>query len=175
MGNDGIRLQLNEIEQRHSSMRQTPRASFGERFKTALGTGASVVSNVASAAGYNLPTSAVLGAAVNGVGQVADISGGMSTSPAMGESFGSSAGFGASGSVGGGGYMGAIAGRAAAGDSSSQMLMAQQRMQEMNQTFNLQYLQLQQDMQNESRKFTALSNIMKTKHDTARNALSNLK
>lgn len=176
---DGIRLQLNEIEQRTSSMRQTPRASFSDRFRTALGTGASVVSTVAGAAGYNLPAAAVVGAAVTGVGQVQDVSGGLSSnSPAMGESFGSTAGFGSPGGVGGGdtgGVMGAIAGRAQAGDPSSQMMMATQRMQEMNQTFNLQYLQLQQKMQNESRQFTAVSNVMKTKHDTARNALSNLK
>ena len=174
---EGIRLQLNEIEQRRSSMRQTPNMSFGERFKTGLGAGASVVSTVAGAAGYHLPASAVLGAAVTSMGHVEDVSGGLtSNSPAVGESFGSSAGFGSPG-VGGdaGGVMGPIAGRAAAGDPSSQMMLATQRMQEMNQAFNLQYLQLQQKMQNESRQFTAVSNVMKTKHDTARNALSNLK
>lgn len=59
--------------------------------------------------------------------------------------------------------------------SKSQMLMATSQMQEMSQMFNLQYLQLQQKMQSENRQFNALSNIMKTKHDTAKNALSNLK
>ncbi len=42
-------------------------------------------------------------------------------------------------------------------------------------TFNMQYLQLQQEMQDENRKFTTLSNIMKTRHDTAKNAISNVK
>jgi len=55
------------------------------------------------------------------------------------------------------------------------MMMATQQMQEMNQTFNLQYLQLQEKMQAENRQYTALSNVMKAKHDTAKNALSNLK
>ncbi|MBX3181453.1 MAG: hypothetical protein KIT72_13735 [Polyangiaceae bacterium] len=41
--------------------------------------------------------------------------------------------------------------------------------------FNMQYLQLQQSMQDENRKFTTLSNIMKTRHDTAKNAISNVK
>ncbi len=48
-------------------------------------------------------------------------------------------------------------------------------MQEMNQSFNLQYLQLQQKMQDENRQFTMLSNVMKTKHDTAKNSISNIR
>jgi len=48
-------------------------------------------------------------------------------------------------------------------------------MMEMNQVFNLQYLMLQQNIQAENRQYTTLSNIMKTKHDAAKNALSNLK
>jgi hypothetical protein len=48
-------------------------------------------------------------------------------------------------------------------------------MQEMSQNFNLQYLDLQQDMQNENRQFTLVSNIMKTKHDTAKSAINNIR
>ena len=57
------------------------------------------------------------------------------------------------------------------GSTMSQM----ENMQEMNQSFNLQYLALQQNMQNESRQFSLLSNILKTKHDTAKNSISNLR
>jgi hypothetical protein len=49
------------------------------------------------------------------------------------------------------------------------------RLQEMNQSFNIQYLMLQQDMQTENRQFTLVSNIMKTKHDTAKNAINNVR
>ena len=49
------------------------------------------------------------------------------------------------------------------------------RLQEENQSFNLQYLQLQQWMQDENRQFALQSNIMKTKHDTAKNSISNLR
>ena len=49
------------------------------------------------------------------------------------------------------------------------------QMQEMQMSFNLQWLQLQNSMQNESRQFTMVSNIMKTKHDTAKNAISNVR
>jgi hypothetical protein len=45
----------------------------------------------------------------------------------------------------------------------------------MNMSFNMQYLQLQQKMQDESRRFTLLSNIMKTRHDTAKNSISNVR
>jgi hypothetical protein len=39
---------------------------------------------------------------------------------------------------------------------------------------NLQYLQLQEQMQRESREYQALSNVMKVKHDSARAAISNI-
>lgn len=42
-------------------------------------------------------------------------------------------------------------------------------------SFNLQYLQLQSQMQHENRSYTAISNIMKTKHDTVKNAISNVR
>ena len=42
-------------------------------------------------------------------------------------------------------------------------------------SFNLQYLQLQSQMQNENRSYTAVSNIMKTKHDTVKNSISNVR
>ena len=42
-------------------------------------------------------------------------------------------------------------------------------------SFNLQYLQLQSQMQHENRSCTAVSNIMKTKHDTVKNSISNLR
>jgi hypothetical protein len=60
-------------------------------------------------------------------------------------------------------------------DASAQLMQATASMMEVNQVFNLQYLMLQEKMQMENRQYTALSNIMKAKHDAAKNALSNLK
>jgi hypothetical protein len=54
-------------------------------------------------------------------------------------------------------------------------LFATQSMEEMDQTFNLSYLQLQQNMQSDNRKFTTISNLMKTKHDTAKSAINNIR
>jgi len=48
-------------------------------------------------------------------------------------------------------------------------------MQEMNRNFSLQYLALQQKIQQEHREFTALSNIMKARHEAAKNALNNIR
>jgi len=42
-------------------------------------------------------------------------------------------------------------------------------------SFNLQYLLLQQQMQTESAQFTAVAKIMKTKHDTVKNSISNIR
>ncbi len=57
----------------------------------------------------------------------------------------------------------------------TELMNATQDMQEMNMSFNLQYLQLQQNMQQENRQFTLMSNIMKTKHDTAKAAINNIR
>jgi hypothetical protein len=41
--------------------------------------------------------------------------------------------------------------------------------------FDRQFQALQQVMQDESRRVTALSHVMKTRHDTAKNAISNVR
>jgi Ulp1 family protease len=60
-------------------------------------------------------------------------------------------------------------------NGSADLLAAAQEMQETQMSFNLQYLQLQSQMQNENRSYTAVSNIMKTKHDTVKNSISNIR
>ena len=74
-----------------------------------------------------------------------------------------------------GSVFGDVEAQAAEGDSSAQMMLATKEMQEMNQSFNLQYLGLQESMQADNRQFTLMSNIMKTKHDGAKNAISNVR
>ena len=54
-------------------------------------------------------------------------------------------------------------------------IQATKDMQEMMASFNLQYLQLQEKMQAENRSFTTVSNVMKTKHDTAKSSISNVR
>ncbi len=46
---------------------------------------------------------------------------------------------------------------------------------EMSQTFTMQYLAIQQKLQQETREFNLISNIMKTKHEAAKNAVNNIR
>jgi hypothetical protein len=52
---------------------------------------------------------------------------------------------------------------------------AMDSMQNQSQSFNLQYLQLQNNISQENRQFTMVSNIMKVKHDTAKNSINNIR
>jgi hypothetical protein len=92
---------------------------------------------------------------------------------------GGGAGVGAIGGAGGGAIGmagGGTSGAATAGGGSQdQLLAATKQMQETQMSFNLQYLQLQSQMQAENRSYTAVSNIMKTKHDTVKNSISNVR
>ena len=174
-----------------TSGRQTQKTDAGTIFQLGLSKTAQVAGmtagviypaagNVLLSAASTLATNADNSPSVNmggaGGGSSALVGGGGGASASLGMVGGGSSG---SPAVGGssapGGYLGDVAHQAAGGSASAQMMMATQQMQEMNQTFNLQYLNLQQKMQDENRSYTALSNIMKTKHDTAKNALSNLK
>ncbi len=47
-------------------------------------------------------------------------------------------------------------------------------MQQQNQVFNMQYMQLQQAMQADNRNFSTMSNLMKARHDTAKAAINNM-
>jgi hypothetical protein len=60
-------------------------------------------------------------------------------------------------------------------DSSCKREAIAKSMGEVNMSFNLQYLQLQSAMQDENRSYTAISNIMKTKHETVKNSISNVR
>jgi len=61
------------------------------------------------------------------------------------------------------------------GASGASLLAATKSMQEMQMNFNLQYLQLQSQMRHENRSYMAVSRIMKTKHDTVKNSISNIR
>lgn len=79
--------------------------------------------------------------------------------------------------AGGGNFGGGAegAGIGASTDAFAQMMSATQRTAEFQASFNLQYLELQQRIQQDTRQFNLISNIMKTKHDAAKNALNNVR
>ena len=59
--------------------------------------------------------------------------------------------------------------------STDKLFHAVREMQEMQMSFNLQYLNLQNRMSQENRQFSMVSNIMKNKHDTAKNSINNIR
>jgi len=61
------------------------------------------------------------------------------------------------------------------GTGDGDVLAATRALQQQSQSFNLQYLQLQEDTQRESRTFAALSNVMKVKHESAQGAIQNIR
>jgi hypothetical protein len=73
-----------------------------------------------------------------------------------------------------GGVASPTAGAASPGAGGGDVVEATRALQQEAQSFNLQYLQLQESMQRESREFTALTNVMKVKHDSAKSAINNI-
>ncbi len=59
--------------------------------------------------------------------------------------------------------------------STSELLSATKALQEANWQFSLEYLNLQEKVQSENRYFSTVSNIMRTRHDSAKNAINNLR
>ena len=55
------------------------------------------------------------------------------------------------------------------------MLAAQKEMQAEGAKMNLAYMNLQNEMQAESRAHNAISNIMKVRHDSAKAAINNIR
>jgi hypothetical protein len=49
------------------------------------------------------------------------------------------------------------------------------RLQQQSQDFNLQFLQLQENLSQENRRFSALSNVLKARHDTAKTVIQNIR
>jgi hypothetical protein len=167
-----------------SVQRQTPQTDFASMVKKGATIALDTTLGAVNVAAPFIPGGTAVSAAVTGMRNVAS---GLTTAngatTAQGANAGSlgggtvvGSGSGVGGNVGsGGGAFDAVNAQAAGGDKQAQMFVATKELQEMNQSFNMQYLQLQEDMQNENRKFTMLSNVMKTKHDTAKNAINNVR
>jgi hypothetical protein len=162
---------MNRIESIHV-VPTTPRQSAPSRFDVALQNAAdqlarSVTGGLAAAAPA-IPGGTFLLGAVRAATQpapgMAPVSG---AAPFVGGSTSGAPGLAGSGTP--------AAGTAGGTGSAETDVMASARaLQAESQAFNAQYLQLQEAMQRENREFTALSNVMKVKHDTARAAIGNI-
>lgn len=66
-------------------------------------------------------------------------------------------------------------GGAAPAGAVSPELAAMHAMQRESQAFNLQLLALQEEVQQENRRFSTLSNVLRARHDTAKAAVANIR
>jgi hypothetical protein len=124
--------------------RKTESSRFGDTLRAAA---AGVADGIASGVGLAapfVPGGLVLSAAVRGAGRAVSAAASSAT-----------------------------AARASA-EGGGDVIEATRALQQEAQSFNLQYLQIQEGMQRESREFTALTNVMKVKHDSAKAAINNI-
>jgi len=131
---------------------------FGEALRSAASAAASGVATSVALAAPFVPGGPVLAGAVRAA-----------AAPALASAARSAA----AGTIGGT-TAGTAGTTGAAGDAGGDVLEATRTLQQQAQTFNLQYLQLQEAMQRESREFTSLTNVMKVKHDSAKAAINNI-
>jgi hypothetical protein len=139
--------------------RQTPRNDFGTVFaRTAqevVRTGAGVVATL-------VPGNPVVSAAVSSISSVVS-----SAASSVGSTSARSMSTGAAGA-------GGVEGTTGQGDQWD-LLAAQKEMQAEGMKMNLAYMNLQNEMQKESRAHNAVSNIMKVRHDSAKAAINNIR
>ncbi len=165
-------IQLNTS---NTTVRQSPRNDFGTHMRTGIQVGTGATASAIGVAAPYVPAAAIASAAVSGAGNAMTGGGGMATGgAAYGTSGSQFAGAGDIPTSGPG--LGSNTGGAPQEGFSQQKLLDQTKcMQEMMASFNLQYLQLQEKMQAENRSFSTISNVMKTKHDTAKASINNVR
>jgi len=169
-GNTGLRVKIDQ-----SRTRQAPRTDFGSMVSTGLSRTAGAVMDAGKLAAPFIPGGAVLSAAISGVGSLKSSAAGMTSSGSNSTQL-TGSGQMTSGLSGSGSALGSdglpSVGDAAGGGGA---FAGGKEFLSMQASFNMQYLMLQQKMQSENRQFTTLSNVMKTKHDTAKNAINNVR
>jgi hypothetical protein len=166
----------NRISMNVTTPKQTQGATFGEKVASGLHAAGSVVSQGAQLVGGALPGGQVLSAAVSSVSALA---GGGSGAAAASYAATGVVGLGSQSTVGGtnvtlGAGQGAggpnlLAGAGTNGVGQYNTDIAQMSAQ------NAQMMQVQMAMQRENTMFTSISNVLKTKHDTAKNAIGNIR
>ncbi|MCP3162661.1 hypothetical protein [Myxococcus qinghaiensis] len=141
--------------------RQTPRNDFG----TVLAHAAhQVVSKGAGIVGGMIPQGPILSAAVSSTKMAISsvVPMGTTTSGGSASAVSTSA-------------AGASLGTPTGNGDAWDLLEAQKALSADGQKFNAAYLQLQNEMQRESREHNAISNIMKVRHDSAKAAINNIR
>lgn len=157
--------------------RQTPNNSFGSRIQNGAAATANVVASGAAVAAPFVPGGAIVSAAVSGVSTMAgSASSGQSSVGAgsVGASFYANGGGVGGASVpnvsSGSGTVGGVNVGSTGGDVASGSGIDLAKMH----ADNMQYLALQNNMQQENQVFSTLSNVLKVRHDTAKNSIGNI-
>ncbi len=160
----------NDVVATDTAARVTPPA--GPAFRDVVARGAGAIARGAEAAIVSLPGAPIVAAAVRG-GSGPAVSGASGAprapgAPPIGTAAGavSAPGAGAGAAEGPGGTAAAAAGGEA---GSVERVLAQ------TQEFNMYYLQLQEQLSAENRSYSAMSNVLKTRHDTVKNAIGNIR
>ncbi|MBN9683759.1 MULTISPECIES: hypothetical protein [unclassified Corallococcus] len=168
-----------------TTARQTPNTSFGARVQNGLNsTVGAVGAGVGAVAGF-VPGAGIVSAAVSSAQTFSGASGsGMQGGPYVGVMNTASGavpstnlpGVGGSGlpSTGGSTGLGTSVGGGASGGQVSDQLNNNSSLKTMMDD-NVKLLNLQSAMQHESQLFTAVSNVMKSRHDTTKNSIGNIR
>lgn len=139
---------LQQIEITPTVPRQTPKREFSDVMGHAVATAAAVGADLIAPVASANPLLSAAVSAVKSVAQsaMAQASGGVSVGTA---------------SVG--------------GSDPMSMVDANRQMMQEGAQLNMQYLQLQHDMQQESQQYNTVSNVMKVRHDSAKAAINNIR
>jgi hypothetical protein len=147
------------VEGKQISQKKTADESFETVFKRGVRVAADFVINGAAMAGTVIPGAAGVSAALSGLVKVGDAVEANNKGAVVSNSLTATA----SGV------------QTASGSTGSSVVDAMARMQESNQTFSMQYLELQEKIQQENRQYSTLSNILKTRHESAKTAIGNIR
>jgi hypothetical protein len=134
----------------------------GQPFKAMMSAGAGAILSGAEQAVTRLPGGPILAAALRP--GPADVGPPVPVSGATGQSL---APEGAAGTAGGGGVGGGAAGSGESGNLEAALS------QSANQ--NLYFIEVQERISAESRNYSAISNVLKARHDTVKNAIGNIR
>lgn len=173
------------INQAQSTERQTPKTDFGTRVRVGASQTANAIGTAAGVAAPFVPGGAIVSAAVAGVSSMSGQAGsslgaGASTSsqsrlgngasnlttPLPG---GSGTPVGSGSPAPSGGPITGGTGTGAPGSTGDQWAFLEAQKQS-----NMQFLMLQSTMNQESQQYMTLSNILKVRHDTAKNTIGNV-
>jgi len=130
-------------------------------FQQMMNAGSVAIVSGAEAAVTHLPGGGIIAAAMRPGGSGGQFATASALSSAVGPT-----GTAASGATGG---VPGVSGATSGGDPSIQQVMSQDADQ------NLYYLKLQEQMSAESRSYSAISNVLKARHDTMKNAIGNIR